>query len=253
MAKLQNIVDQYLIYLTIGFVAIVVKLLDVVAVESSAAMDYLVVVINIGSLVFFCIACFDLWRRYIKNIWLLHGITIATANFCTVLLDLNLDYFFFQDEAMKFTTSSFAAEYVSDLKFAVTYWGFATLINLAFQHRQKKQTNTLKEGLSIQPLGFLKDLPPAFNKRPDVIEAQENYINVYSGNDMHTIHYRFKDAVAEMGAEVGLQVHRSYWVRKSSIAEFSKKQGRGEIQTTTGKTIPVSRTYLKSVEALDSH
>ncbi len=250
MGKFGTFIDRYFIYLIIGFVAFVVKELDVIGNEQAQAMDHLVVLINISSLVVFCTASHAVLSRYVSNIWLLHILTILIANFVAVLFDFNLDHFVFNGDEAHFSTDSFGVEYLGDLKFCVTYWLFSTLIDHFFNKRKDQMHQEIVAETSVYQDGFLKEVPGSWQNTLDVIEAQENYINVYSGTEKTTILYKFKDAVAEMGPDTGLQVHRSYWVRKDAILSFTKKQGRGEIVTSSDKTVPVSRTYLRTVESL---
>lgn len=251
MAFLRIFWRRYIIHMSVALIVIIAQGMDQVMDQSHKdSLDYLVPAINVAALAFFCIASHAILRRYVTHIWLLHGATIVIGNFFAVLLDFNLDYFFINDGIQRFSDQTFLTEYAKDSIYAIAYWGFASLID----HYALRQYHTLRQEIveeaSVYQHGFLKDLPTHWQGAVDVIEAQENYINLYRGEDKHTLLYRFKDSVAEMGKEVGLQVHRSYWVRTDAIADFQKKQGRGEITTPHGQQIPVSRTFLKDVERL---
>jgi len=249
MGFLNKLSHQYAVHLSVAFVVIVMQMLDqILDATPDAFIDYLVPMINVSVLALFCILTHFFLAPHIKKNWLLYITTILTANFLAVLLDFNLDYFFINDGIQRFSDRVFIEEYAHDMVYTITYWGFSTLIDHIFHRRQEKLRQETVHETSINQTGFLKDLPAHWNANVDIIEAQENYINLYQGDKKHTILYKFKDSIAEMGDAVGLQVHRSYWVRHSIIADFHKKQGRGEITTICGRKIPVSRTYLKDVE-----
>ncbi|WP_417783886.1 LytTR family DNA-binding domain-containing protein [Terasakiella pusilla] len=251
MAFLRMFAQRYIIHKTVALIAIVALAVKQFKSEGeNGLLDYLDTVYSVGSLAFFCIVSHAVLSRYIKNPWLLHGATIVIGNFFTVLMDFNLDYFFIKEGIQQFSEHPFLTEYFEDSIYAIAYWGFSSRIDHLAARRYQNMRQEIVEETSVYQHGFLKDLPAHWNGAVDVIEAQENYINLYRGDQKHTLLYRFKDSIAELGSEIGLQVHRSYWVNADAIADFQKKQGRGEITTTHGQQIPVSRTFLKDVERL---
>ena len=176
-----------------------------------------------------------------------------------MLVDFNLDIFVFGPGTMSpeplpadagLSLSLFFGEYLNDLKYVVAYWGFATLLTHQLQKRETSLVDNAKADVSTVVTGFLKDVPPDWRNQIEVLEAQENYVKIHAGDRSKVVLYRFKDAVAEMGDVVGLQVHRSFWVRKAAIRAFRKQSGRGEITTASGRVVPVSRSFLKLVERL---
>ena len=60
--------------------------------------------------------------------------------------------------------------------------------------------------------------------------------------------YRFGDAVEELQAAEGLQVHRSWWVSEAAIAGSLEATTR-RLRLQNGVDIPVSRTYQRELEA----
>ncbi len=54
---------------------------------------------------------------------------------------------------------------------------------------------------------------PSLDGQINHIEAQEHYIRVATSSERRMVLYRFSDAIREMPDTLGLQVHRSHWVR----------------------------------------
>lgn len=250
MTFLRDIIHRYAIYLGIGLIAIITQKLNMIDQPTVSGIDFIVAFLNIASLMFCCLLTHTLLRQQLENVWVLHVLTILIGNTLAVLLDFGFDRILFSGQPRFTESATFATEYLQDLKYTGTYWFFASLIDHFYRLYQNKEKQSVQEKVSVSKTGFLRLLPPDLADFPDVIEAQENYINIYFGTQKHTLLYRFKEAVAEMGDLSGLQVHRSFWVRTDAIASFNKKQGRGEITMTSGQHVPVSRTYLKSVESL---
>ena len=97
--------------------------------------------------------------------------------------------------------------------------------------------------------------PPEFLSRTanlrleDVLalQAEEHYVRVYYNNGAELIHYRFGNAVAEMPADIGLQVHRSWWVAESAVRSAKRGSRRWQLDLVTDVAVPVSDSYVKAV------
>ena len=59
---------------------------------------------------------------------------------------------------------------------------------------------------------------------------------------------RLTDAVAEFG-DLGMQVHRSYWVAHRHVLGTVNCGERTLLRLTSGHQVPVSRTYVPAVHA----
>ena len=80
------------------------------------------------------------------------------------------------------------------------------------------------------------------------IKAEEHYIRVWSDSGTDLLRHRFKDAVHEMQDAGGLQVHRSWWVRLSSVSEFRMKGRKMELYIEAQDlTVPVSLSYKQAL------
>lgn len=75
------------------------------------------------------------------------------------------------------------------------------------------------------------------------IESQDHYLVIRGQDDRKMIHCRMQDAERELG-ELGLRVHRSWWVAKAAIKRRLRKNGRHYLELKDGQIIPVSRSYV---------
>lgn len=131
----------------------------------------------------------------------------------------------------------------------------------------KPQTITLHDSAALNPeenetLGASGQnnnvgAPPVFltrSKLPDTatilhIEAQQHYIMVKTNEGHDLIYYRFGDAIAEMKAYEGLQVHRSHWVANEAITKITKQSRKMEVHLFDEQVIPVSRNHQPAIIA----
>ncbi|MEE4184283.1 MAG: LytTR family DNA-binding domain-containing protein [Gammaproteobacteria bacterium] len=95
-------------------------------------------------------------------------------------------------------------------------------------------------------------LPPAFLSRlPEVIDvgdlvaikAEQHYIQVITRQKQFMVLYRFSDAIRELDPDLGVQVHRSYWVNVAAIETVHAKAKDFFLHMQTGLDVPVSGPY----------
>ncbi len=80
------------------------------------------------------------------------------------------------------------------------------------------------------------------------IKAEEHYIRIWTEGGTDLLRHRFKDAVNEMRYAGGLQVHRSWWVRLSAVAEFRAKGRAMELTIDAlDLQVPVSLSYKQAL------
>jgi hypothetical protein len=60
---------------------------------------------------------------------------------------------------------------------------------------------------------------------------------------------RFSDAMDEVDARLGGQVHRSHWVAWSAVTTVCREGGKLALQLKSGQQIPVSRNHRAKVDA----
>lgn len=174
----------------------------------------------------------------------------VTAIICA-FLEINISIFITRD--VSFITDSSAIAYSNLLKIffgefieIIIYLYVAVIIEYIIN-------KFLLSNYSLREAGFIANIPE--HKRKDIylIQSSENYIAVYYEDDSekHTlINYRFSNAVKEIDSDLGLQVHRSYWVSVDSIKTLKRVNNKYYITAKNGQQIPVSQTYIQAVKAL---
>jgi hypothetical protein len=82
------------------------------------------------------------------------------------------------------------------------------------------------------------------------VTAEDHYIRLHlDGGDKPLILYRFSDAVADLAATDGLQVHRGAWIAEGAVAGASREGRRWTLKLADGTAIPVSEARTAAVRA----
>ncbi|MBR9834677.1 MAG: LytTR family transcriptional regulator [Alphaproteobacteria bacterium] len=91
---------------------------------------------------------------------------------------------------------------------------------------------------------FLKRLPIRFHKADlYALSSEDHYLRIHTSLGEELILMRLADAVRELAGADGLQVHRSWWVARSGIADETRENGRSFLILESGTRVPVSRSY----------
>jgi len=94
---------------------------------------------------------------------------------------------------------------------------------------------------------FMARVRPGIRGRLIALKAELHYLRVVTEFGEDLIHCRFSDAIEQAG-ELGLQVHRSWWVAHDAIAE--RRGGDApRLILRNGLTVPVSRSWASRVRA----
>lgn len=80
------------------------------------------------------------------------------------------------------------------------------------------------------------------------VKTDGHYLTAHTTSGSCSILMRFADAVADLG-ELGMRVHRSYWVARHHVIESTVRDNRVLLRLTGGYEVPVSRTYVPAVQA----
>jgi len=108
-----------------------------------------------------------------------------------------------------------------------------------------------QNGWGQQPPAFTERLPARLQARDVLaIKAEQHYIRVYAPAREYMVLYRFSDAVRELDAGMGTQVHRSYWVNNSAVESVHTRAKNFHLRLTNGATIPVSIPYQGMIREL---
>ncbi len=96
---------------------------------------------------------------------------------------------------------------------------------------------------NVNDIPFLRKLPKVSQKFPQLLQAQEHYLKVTTDSETTLILYKFGQALNELPAESGHQVHRSFWVSKDNILGWFIDANNVHIKLRHGSTAPVSRRF----------
>ena len=79
------------------------------------------------------------------------------------------------------------------------------------------------------------------------LQAEEHYVRIHTEEGAELVHYRFGDAVDEMPDELGLRVHRSWWVAGRAVRSAKRGSRRWQLKLISDVAVPVSDSYVKAV------
>jgi len=96
---------------------------------------------------------------------------------------------------------------------------------------------------------FHRRIPPHLGQDLLALTAEDHYLRVVTSAGSDLILMRLSDALAELGEQAGLQVHRSWWVAHGAVQALERSQGRLSLKLKNGLEVPVSRTHAAAVRA----
>lgn len=96
---------------------------------------------------------------------------------------------------------------------------------------------------------LLRRLKPE-NRGPVLhMTVADHYTEVTTSRGRELVLLRFSDALEELGATAGLQVHRSHFVADIHVDRLLRSEGRLAILMKDGREIPVSRSRMEAVRS----
>lgn len=97
--------------------------------------------------------------------------------------------------------------------------------------------------------GFLDRLPPRLGRDLICLQMEDHYVRAHTAKGSDLILTPLKDAIAELHAIEGMQVHRSWWVARASVVG-SVTIGRNYVlRLANGLSVPVSRSSVAKLRA----
>ncbi|HEY3886978.1 MAG TPA: LytTR family DNA-binding domain-containing protein [Caulobacteraceae bacterium] len=97
--------------------------------------------------------------------------------------------------------------------------------------------------------GFLDRLPPRLGRDLLCLQMEDHYVRAHTASGSDLILTPLKDAIAELGATDGLQVHRSWWVARTAVAEPVTSGRNLALRLSNGLEVPVSRASVAKLRA----
>lgn len=96
---------------------------------------------------------------------------------------------------------------------------------------------------------LMDQLPPKIGNNIVSMHAEDHYIRVVTDKGAALILMRLRDAITAMDVASGMQVHRSHWIATASSPVLKRQNGKHILELNDGRTVPVSRHYLRAVRA----
>ncbi len=95
---------------------------------------------------------------------------------------------------------------------------------------------------------FFRRIPPALGRDLLALQMEDHYLRIHTAVGSDLILMRLRDAIAELGAERGRQVHRSWWVANGAMKSAGRDGPRTTLTLRNGLSVPVSKTYRDSLK-----
>lgn len=93
------------------------------------------------------------------------------------------------------------------------------------------------------PPDFFRRIPPALGRELLALQMEDHYLRIHTALGSDLILLRLRDALAELGGNGGLQVHRSWWVATGSVASVEREGQRLHLVLRNGLKVPVSKSF----------
>ncbi len=127
-------------------------------------------------------------------------------------------------------------------------------MNLLFAGRAELEPSAAPAPMAPEPSvadpdpPFLRRLPAGIGTDLLCLEIQDHYVRAQTTAGSTLVLMRFRDAVAELG-DLGLQVHRSWWVATQAITALEQDGRSLRLRLSDGSSIPVSRAHAPAIRA----
>lgn len=134
----------------------------------------------------------------------------------------------------------------------IMYWTIAAWAASRMFERQTHTgvTDTTGPSADVPLEAVLRSrLPAHLDGEILALKAEDHYVRVYTAKGDTLVHHRFRDAVRELGSTTGLQVHRSFWVRRAAITRRYSDGHNHFLRLSNDLRVPVSRAYLHAVRS----
>lgn len=117
------------------------------------------------------------------------------------------------------------------------------------QHQSRPPLAQNKERPGAFPAALLSRLPSRLGHEIVALEAEDHYLRVHTTLGSDLVLMRLSDAIAAIEPDLGLQVHRSWWVAQDAICEIIRSEQRFQLRLRNGLLAPVGRTYSAAVRS----
>lgn len=107
-------------------------------------------------------------------------------------------------------------------------------------------------GAPVMPtVGLLRRRPEGLGGRILYLQMEDHYLRVRTDEGEGLVLHRMRDAVQDLAAADGLQVHRSWWVARSAVDRIVRAGRSRSVRTTDGREVPIGRSFEKALRAAE--
>lgn len=82
------------------------------------------------------------------------------------------------------------------------------------------------------------------------LAAEDHYLRIHTDRGQALILLRLRDAIDSLGADAGLQVHRSFWVAMDAAPRVARRGQSWQLELPTGLNVPVSKANVPACRAV---
>jgi hypothetical protein len=101
----------------------------------------------------------------------------------------------------------------------------------------------------VQVSPFFARLPRRLGKELLCLQMEDHYVRAFTAVGSDMILMRMGDAVRELESEDGLLVHRSFWVARVAISDWTRDGKNLTLRLSNNKNVPVARDRQAQVKA----
>ena len=112
------------------------------------------------------------------------------------------------------------------------------------QHREKNPSK------ATEPTRFMQELRKRTSGELVSISSELHYVRVVTTESEVMFLYNLKDALEELPADAGVQIHRSHWVSRGHVKDLSRTDGCWECTLSNGRRLPISRRKYSEIKNL---
>jgi hypothetical protein len=107
---------------------------------------------------------------------------------------------------------------------------------------------TTHPGASAAPSDVAESrFSPALRAEALCLQMEDHYVRVHTPHRSELVLMPMRDAVAQIGEVEGLQVHRSWWVRRSAVQTVEADGRAVVLRLSNGLRAPVARNRIAAL------
>jgi hypothetical protein len=103
----------------------------------------------------------------------------------------------------------------------------------------------------VPTVGLLRRRPEGLGGCILYLQMEDHYLRVHTDEGEGLVLHRMRDAVDDLAAADGMQVHRSWWVARRAVVQIERDGRSRSVRTTDGRLVPIGRSFVKALREAD--